>query len=103
MYMTRSELLEDVDDFARRHDLTHASEMLRKGALVAQNPSKYEDVAELTDDERYHLAREVTHKWRHPRLLYVTIIICSIGAAVQYVSPPSNSPCPRRDAPTNRH
>ena len=29
------------------------------------------------------LVDEVEHKWRVPRLLYLTIITCSIGAAVQ--------------------
>ena len=29
------------------------------------------------------LCNEVLHKWRHPIALYVTIVICSIGAVVQ--------------------
>lgn len=29
------------------------------------------------------IEHEVTHKWRQPVALYFTIILCSIGAAVQ--------------------
>ena len=56
---------------------------LRKGALVAQNPPEFEKVAELDPEEREASYNEVLHKWRQPRALYFTIILCSVGAAVQ--------------------
>ena len=58
---------------------------LKKGALVAQDPSSFETIEELDEDEKVSLRREVTHRWSQPRVLYLTITICSIGAAVQYV------------------
>ncbi|OTB04601.1 hypothetical protein M426DRAFT_73383 [Hypoxylon sp. CI-4A] len=59
---------------------------MRKGALVAQDPTGFEDIKgsdALNVEEIDVLRQEITHKWRVPRLLYLTIITCSIGAAVQ--------------------
>jgi hypothetical protein len=75
--------LRDVGEFAEEHQLTDIVSDLRKGALVAQNPAGFEDLDELDEDEKLALRYEVRHKWKHPWQLYVTIIVCSIGAAVQ--------------------
>lgn len=56
---------------------------LRTGALVAQSPHDLDAVPELEASDREALEREHTHKWHLPRDLLLTIIICSIGAAVQ--------------------
>jgi hypothetical protein len=58
-------------------------ELLKKGALVAQDPGNYENMTELDEIEKEALRTEVTKKWTHPWKLYMTVIICSIGAAVQ--------------------
>ena len=57
--------------------------LLKKGALVAQDPPAFESIAELDEVERDALRNEVLHKWRQPGALYFTVILCSIGAAVQ--------------------
>lgn len=57
--------------------------LLQKGALVAQDPPSFESVEELDEAERDALRNEVLHKWRQPVALYFTVILCSIGAAVQ--------------------
>lgn len=57
--------------------------ILIKGALVAQNPSRIDEITELNDEDRRILREEVTHKWKHPRILYVTIVLNSIAAAIQ--------------------
>ncbi|KAH8167379.1 hypothetical protein CIB48_g876 [Xylaria polymorpha] len=82
----REQLLADVDEFARENGLNDYVPILRKGALVAQDPTCFEDIqgAEALDEaEIYALKREITHKWSVPRTLYLTIATCSIGAAVQ--------------------
>lgn len=56
---------------------------LRKGALVAQSPANIDRISELDDADRESLREEVTHKWKHPRILYFTIILNSIAAAIQ--------------------
>lgn len=57
--------------------------LLRKGALVAQDPGNFEQLDELSADELDALRNETLHKWRQPRALYLTVILCSVGAAVQ--------------------
>ncbi|PHH85973.1 hypothetical protein CDD83_10910 [Cordyceps sp. RAO-2017] len=84
--LPRRTLLSNVDDFCRLKGLDAHRDILRKGALVAQDPTGYEDITgdeALTEDEVEALRNEVLNKWRIPRLLYLTIITCSIGAAVQ--------------------
>ncbi|KAJ5003003.1 putative metabolite transport protein YfiG [Colletotrichum sp. SAR 10_66] len=87
--INRSELLRDVEHFARDKGLDEYLPMLKKGALVAQDPTGYEEIdgAEaLEPDEIQVLRDEVLHKWRIPKILYLTIITCSIGAAVGLVN-----------------
>jgi hypothetical protein len=82
----RDVLLRRVEKFAAEKDLTEYTALLQKGALVAQDPTNYEDITgeyALTEVEIEDLRNEVLHKWRHPKTLYLTIVLCSIGAAVQ--------------------
>jgi hypothetical protein len=76
-------LMKDVEDFAAEHGLDDIIPDLKKGALVAQDPARYDELEELDHDEKAALRLEILHKWKHPIQLYVTIIVCSIGAAVQ--------------------
>lgn len=75
--------MRDVEEFAKEKDLVDLTDYLKRGALVAQNPSRWDEVESLTTEERGYLQQEHDHKWRHPTALYFTIIVCSIGAAVQ--------------------
>jgi hypothetical protein len=82
----RRTLLADVDDFCRLKNLEDHRELIRKGALVAQDPTGYEDITgaeALRPDEIEALRNEVLHKWRVPWTLLLTVLTCSIGAAVQ--------------------
>lgn len=75
-----------VEEFAEEKGVAEYVDYLKKGALVAQDPDNYEDIHgefALTPEEVVVLQREVSHKWKVPRTLYLTIITCSIGAAVQ--------------------
>ncbi|OTA65284.1 hypothetical protein K449DRAFT_413559 [Hypoxylon sp. EC38] len=84
--ISREDLLSEVTKFSERHGLAEYVPLMRKGALVAQNPTGFEDIQgpEALDEEEIDaLKREIIHKWKVPRLLYLTIITCSIGAAVQ--------------------
>jgi len=81
----KAQLLNDVERFAAEKDMTDITDLLKKGALVAQDPASFESIEELDEDEKTALRREITHKWSQPRVLYLTVILCSIGAAVQYV------------------
>lgn len=73
----------DVERFAREKQMEDILPLLKHGAIAAQNPLNFETQKGLTEEERDALRFEVTHKWRHPKALYFTITLCSIGAAVQ--------------------
>jgi MFS family permease len=73
----------DVEEFAQENDLNDIIDELKKGAFVARDPSGFENMSHLDAEEKAALTKEITHKWSHTRTLYITIITCSIGAAVQ--------------------
>lgn len=79
----KDQLLANVDDFAQKYDLIDRIPLLRKGALVAQNPADFENLAELDDNDRQVLREEITRRWHHPWALYMTIVLNSIAAAIQ--------------------
>ncbi|KAH6996798.1 hypothetical protein EDB80DRAFT_813564, partial [Ilyonectria destructans] len=82
----RGRLMAQVDEFCREKGLDEYRPVIRKGALVAQDPTGYEDITgeeALDEIEIESLRDEVLHKWRVPNVLYLTIATCSIGAAVQ--------------------
>jgi hypothetical protein len=75
--------MDDVETFARDKNLLEIVDVLKKGAQVAQNPGNFEQIESLDQGELEALRQEKDHKWKHPRTLYATIVVCSIGAAVQ--------------------
>ncbi|CAG9941154.1 unnamed protein product [Clonostachys rosea f. rosea IK726] len=80
------QLMRDVEAFAEYRGLTEHVHVLKKGALVAQNPAGAAEIDgefKLEPAELEVLEQEVTHKWRMPTRLFLTIATCSIGAAVQ--------------------
>ncbi|KAH8773472.1 hypothetical protein F5883DRAFT_627955 [Diaporthe sp. PMI_573] len=82
----KHELMAQVEDFADEKCLAEYTGLLKKGALIAQDPENYEHLPgehRLTPEECDAIHAEVHHKWRVPRMLYMTIFTCSIGAAVQ--------------------
>jgi hypothetical protein len=98
----RAQLVNDVEAFAKEKDLTDILPILTKGAIcqlltstiiyfsfvpqlqkVAQNPLDFEKLDVLDDSERDIIRHEYAHRWSHPLALYVTIFVCSVGAAVQ--------------------
>ncbi|KAK1449170.1 hypothetical protein CMEL01_08485 [Colletotrichum melonis] len=80
----KAQLLEQVTAYHKKHELPEdILLLLKKGALVAQNPALFESIEELDEAERDALRQEVTHRWKHPWALYYTIILNSIAAAIQ--------------------
>ncbi|THV44957.1 hypothetical protein BGAL_0551g00010 [Botrytis galanthina] len=79
----KHQLLADVETFANKHNLTDILPNLIKGALVAQSPHHADKITELDDEDRRVLEEEVTHRWKHPKQLYMTIILNSVAAAIQ--------------------
>ncbi|KAF2227551.1 hypothetical protein BDZ85DRAFT_254492 [Elsinoe ampelina] len=81
--LTREQLFDDVTKFAHDKGIREHTELIQRGALIAQDPSLYETLDVLSEEEKDALRFEQAHRWKHPIQLYITIIVCSIGAAVQ--------------------
>ncbi|KAF2429716.1 MFS transporter [Tothia fuscella] len=77
------QLFEDVEAFANENNLIDILPLLKKGALIAQDPLDLDRVEGLDETERSELELEQTNRWRQPRMLYFTIILNSIAAAIQ--------------------
>jgi len=82
-HLTEAEVFADVDEFCREHGFEEQNALFRRAARVAHNPHEIAMLPELSDEERRICIEETTHKWRHTLMMYVTIFICSIGAATQ--------------------
>ncbi|KAF2825043.1 hypothetical protein CC86DRAFT_468286 [Ophiobolus disseminans] len=76
-------LLRDVEQYAHTHYLHDALPFFTKGALVAQAPDRFESMTELDENDREVLIMERDHRWKHPKSLYLTILLNSISAAIQ--------------------
>ena len=63
--------------------MSEHADLFGRAALVAQDPSGFEGISELTQDEQAALAYERDHKWHGPFMLWYSIGLCAIGAATQ--------------------
>jgi hypothetical protein len=81
--LSRSELASQVSEMCTQHGFDDKVDVFQRGTLAAQQPANFEGLLELTEDDKYHLRRETTHKWHLPKALYGAIAICSLGSALQ--------------------
>ena len=80
--LSREDLSDGLEDFATSCGLRHKLDMLRKASLLLQGGLP-EDVGNLADHEIEALRSETSNKWQQPKLLYFTILVCSMGAVEQ--------------------
>ena len=69
---TKDELYANVDHFVHHYGLDDKLEVFRKGALVAQHPHNYQQMPELSAEDKASLTYEKAHKWSNPWMLYYT-------------------------------
>ncbi|KAK5166150.1 uncharacterized protein LTR77_008411 [Saxophila tyrrhenica] len=77
------DLMQDIELFTEEKGLLDALDLLKRGALVAQDPASADSMDVLSNEEKAALRHEAAHKWKQPTALYLTIFICSIAAAVE--------------------
>ncbi|KAL9594523.1 MAG: hypothetical protein Q9219_006987 [cf. Caloplaca sp. 3 TL-2023] len=82
-HLTPDQLQRDARSFARDAGLEGYKDLIEKGARIAKDPQFFEAIPGVKQDEITALWDEKTHRFRQPSALYLTILICSIGAAVQ--------------------
>lgn len=73
---------DELKTFTTTYGLQHKLDVFRKAAQLLQGEAP-EDIPGLTDIEIESLRDESSHKWRQPKLLYFTILVCSVGAMEQ--------------------
>ncbi|KAL3953009.1 hypothetical protein ACCO45_012952 [Purpureocillium lilacinum] len=85
MGISKDNLRSQVIAFCGEYGFTDKQDIFFRGALAAQNPhpDTIASIPEFTDDDRYWLQREITHRWHLPRALYFTVALCSLGSAIQ--------------------
>lgn len=82
---SHTELRNQGRTFAELHEMGDESDIraFELGAVLAQSPERYDNVAGLTNKEKAVLRREVTHRWSQPWKMHVVIMLCSLSATVQ--------------------
>ncbi|CAI7643106.1 unnamed protein product [Penicillium glandicola] len=82
---SHTELRSQGRAFAEFHEMGDESDIraFELGAVLAQSPERYDNVAGLTNKEKGVLRREFTHRWSQPWKMYAVITLCSLSAAVQ--------------------
>ena len=92
-----SQVLGLVENFVRDKNLEKFMRLFKTAALIAHHPDKFELINEsiasnkpnytglrpLEEEELEYLRDEYTKRFHHPRELYLTVALCSVGAAVQ--------------------
>lgn len=86
------DLKNSVRHFAKENDLEDLTDILLRGAQVAEDPDNYSKVEGLTPKEKEALKREYEEKnpfrilGKLPKQLRTIIITCSMAAMTQFVS-----------------
>ncbi|KAI8932389.1 hypothetical protein NX059_010576 [Plenodomus lindquistii] len=73
----------DARSFAESNGLEAEAGLFERAALVARDPTGFERLTELQEDERAALIYERDHKWHGSKMLWYSIGLCAIGAATQ--------------------
>ena len=82
---SHAELEEQGAAYARKYQIGDDDDVraFRKGACLAQEPSRYASVEGLDRSELEVLRKEFTNRWAQPTRMYLVILLCSTCAAVQ--------------------
>lgn len=86
-HLSQTELSAQVVAFCEKYGFGEKLEIFQKAAIVAQRPHDFENISQLTEDDKHHLRRETTHRWHLPFAMYMCIAVVSIGSALQYARP----------------
>jgi hypothetical protein len=82
----REAVIRDAKRFANEHGMGEDEMDFVKGALVAQRPNDFEDIPELSEEDKAALRFEITHKWKQPFTLYYLVgITFNCVAEMSYV------------------
>lgn len=77
--MSHEKLVKHVKAYVRQNGLQDDEDLFIRGAILAQTG----DTSHLSEEERYWIDRESTHKWHQQKTLYYLAIMCAMCAVVQ--------------------
>jgi hypothetical protein len=60
--ISKPDLLAQVTEFCKEHDLEEKTSVFQKGALVAQHPESFEDIKQLDEDDKVPIRQEKTRE-----------------------------------------
>ncbi len=83
LQFTEEEVMNMSGDYAFQNGLEADVELFKKGGAIARDPEGFESMAFLSEEEKQSLRDEIAHKWRLSKDLWILVILCSMGAAVQ--------------------
>lgn len=92
-----AEVVDKAEKFVKAKGLNKFMRLFKTAALIIHHPDDYESINDpnknktfdyanlhfLGEEELEFLRDEKTKRWHQPRELYWTVILCSVGAAVQ--------------------
>lgn len=64
--ISKPDLLAQVTEFCKEHDLEEKTSIFQKGALVAQHPESFEELEELDEDDKIPIRQEKTRESSMP-------------------------------------
>ncbi|KAJ4545633.1 hypothetical protein HRR78_006355 [Exophiala dermatitidis] len=79
----RHDSLADVQTFTELYHLAHLSDIFQKASMILQGDLLIAEIPGITPAEIKALQDETTNKWKQPRMLYFTVLVCSMGAVEQ--------------------
>ncbi|WWC90921.1 uncharacterized protein L201_005859 [Kwoniella dendrophila CBS 6074] len=79
----KTQLIKESDEFCDSNGLSEYKDVFRKGALLAQKPNDWNEIDELTAEEKAAIEFEHKHKWKLSKDLLWVVGACAMGAAVQ--------------------
>ncbi|KAK8013890.1 galactose-proton symport [Apiospora arundinis] len=72
-----------VNAFVKRYGLSEHLDLFVKAGILLQGAVPVDQIPNVTAAELEALEHETERKWRQPKTLYFTILVCSIGAIEQ--------------------
>ncbi|EXJ94720.1 hypothetical protein A1O1_03117 [Capronia coronata CBS 617.96] len=82
-YPSTSGSVLDAHAFTEEHHLARYTEVFEKAATIIHGEVDLDSVPGMTTSEAQALQDETENKWRQPKMLYFTILVCSLGAVEQ--------------------
>ncbi|KAI9282156.1 hypothetical protein BC943DRAFT_329278 [Umbelopsis sp. AD052] len=80
---SEKEVLDVATNIINQNGLEEYEDVIKRGALLANDPDNWESRTDITEEEKEVLRREVTHRWHQPAQMYFLAAVGAMAAVVQ--------------------